>query len=88
MKSCKTCIHYKLCEYSTIADIEVTCKDWISNTIVVDTVRKMQGKLKKAFANTMIIRDVHNNEPNMDSDDVWDAIDQIAKELLEEENDV
>jgi len=29
---CKKCLHYAICEYSTIADKEITCKDFIYNT--------------------------------------------------------
>jgi hypothetical protein len=47
MKICKDCIHYNICEYSTIADKEVNCKDFISKTIKVDTVQKFAKYLKE-----------------------------------------
>lgn len=28
---CKDCLHYSICEYSTIADKEVDCKDFTYN---------------------------------------------------------
>ena len=29
MATCKDCVHYGICEYSTIIDKEIKCKDWI-----------------------------------------------------------
>ena len=68
---CKNCIHYNVCEYSTIADKEVDCKDFISNTIKSDIVRKMQEKIRSKSEYGTI-----NISP-------W-QLDQIAKEVLEE----
>ena len=30
LKFCKDCIHYKICEYSTIVDKPTTCKDFLT----------------------------------------------------------
>ena len=72
--TCKNCIHYGICEYSTIADKEVDCKDFISNTIKAETVRRMQERLKN------YLREV------ADGDIGYGWIDQIAEEMLEEDN--
>lgn len=34
---CKDCLHYGICEYSTIVDKEVKCKDFIYN---IDNIKK------------------------------------------------
>lgn len=34
---CKKCIHYDICEYSTLTDKEIKCKDFIYST---DYIRK------------------------------------------------
>lgn len=36
---CKNCIHYTICDYSTIADKEIKCKDFISKEDYVKIVR-------------------------------------------------
>lgn len=82
MRICKNCIHYNVCEYSTIADKEVDCKDFISNTIKADTIRKMQERLK---AETITIQD-HTGK--LGSVIIVSTVDQIAKEMLEENNDI
>lgn len=82
MRICKNCIHYNVCEYSTIADKEVDCKDFISNTIKADTIRKMQERLK---AETITIQD-HTGK--LGSVIIVSTVDQIAKEMLEENNGI
>lgn len=37
MKICKDCLHYGICEYSTVIDKEVECKDFIYN---IDNIKK------------------------------------------------
>jgi hypothetical protein len=39
MATCKDCLHYGICEYSTIADKEIKCKDYICKTDYVKVVR-------------------------------------------------
>lgn len=39
MATCKDCMHYSICEYSTIADKEVKCKDYIYKIDCVEVVR-------------------------------------------------
>ena len=50
----------------------------------VDTIKRMQERLQEEFAKIMIIRGVENDDPNMDSDDVWDALALVTKEMLED----
>ena len=76
MSICKNCIHYNVCEYSTIADKEVDCKDFLSKTLKSDTVRKMRDMLSdKAL----------NKYPYVGYIDVFD-VEKVARELLEENN--
>lgn len=46
-KFCKNCIHYEVCDYSTVMDKVVDCKQFISKTIVSDTVNKFADYLKE-----------------------------------------
>ncbi|MDD5980168.1 MAG: hypothetical protein PUC23_03550 [bacterium] len=39
MATCKDCIHYGICEYSTITDKQVKCKDFIFKEDYVKVVR-------------------------------------------------
>lgn len=39
MGTCKDCIHYGICEYSTITDKQVKCKDFIFKEDYVKVVR-------------------------------------------------
>ena len=57
---------------------------WCMEKTKADTVKRMQERLQEEFAKTMIIRGVDNNDPNMDSDDVWDALALVTKEMLED----
>ena len=34
---CRDCLHYSICEYSTVIDKEVECKDFIYN---IDNIKK------------------------------------------------
>lgn len=36
---CKECVHYSICEYSTIADKEIKCKDYIKKQDYIKIVR-------------------------------------------------
>ena len=69
--------------HGNIADGGTSCH-WCQDKTKADTVRKMQEKLQEEFSQIMIVRSIDNDDPNMDSDDVWDALDRVAKELLED----
>ena len=36
---CRKCVHYDLCEHSTIIDKEIQCKDFVSKEDFVEIVR-------------------------------------------------
>lgn len=42
---CKDCVHYGICEYSTIVDKEIKCKNFIRQSDYVDVVRCKDCKL-------------------------------------------
>ena len=44
MKTCRNCIHYNLCEYSTIVDKEVDCKDFLFKDLLEKFVDRLINK--------------------------------------------
>ena len=68
--------------HGNMADGGTSCH-WCMNKTKADTAKRMQERLQEEFAKIMIIRGVDNNDPNMDSDDVWDALALVTKEMLE-----
>lgn len=44
MKTCRNCIHYKVCEYSTIVDREVDCKDFLPKDLLEGFVDRLINK--------------------------------------------
>lgn len=69
--------------HANMADGGTSCH-WCMDKTKADTVNMMQERLQEEFAKIMIIRGVDNNDPNMDSDDVWDALALVTKEMLED----
>ena len=44
MKTCRNCIHYKVCEYSTIVDKEVNCKDYLPKDLLEEFTNMLTNK--------------------------------------------
>lgn len=44
---CRKCVHYGLCEHSTIIDKEIQCRDFISKEDFVEVVRCCDCKHKQ-----------------------------------------
>ena len=82
MRICKNCIHYNVCEYSTIADKEVDCKDFLSKTLKSDTVRKMQRLFEERLD---ISADGYYSTEEVKLD-CFETLERIAEEILEENN--
>lgn len=80
MMTCRNCIHYVVCEYSTIVDKKVKCKQYIPKTIIADTVRKIQQRLKDEEFKVSV--DAYSYGYLLGEED----IDEIAEEILEENN--
>lgn len=52
MKTCKNCVHYGICTFSTIADKEIKCKDYICKTDYMKVVRCKDCKHSRPIDNT------------------------------------
>ena len=46
MKTCRNCIHYPVCSYSTVRDIETDCKDYISIDKPLDLLKDFIMRIK------------------------------------------
>jgi hypothetical protein len=47
MKTCRNCIHYRLCEYSTIQNVETKCKDHLHVDYPTKFLKEFVLKLKE-----------------------------------------
>ena len=49
MAICKECVHYGICEYCTIIDKEIICKDFVAKADYIKVVRCQDCKFYKPF---------------------------------------
>lgn len=75
MKTCKNCIHYKLCEYSVWSDREVKCRDFLSKDIFKEFVEE----LKKHSCN-YDLPNYHSFEA-IDVEVIDEIVDEVIKKL-------
>ncbi|MBE6784161.1 MAG: hypothetical protein E7536_09150 [Ruminococcaceae bacterium] len=61
---CRKCVHYGLCEYSTIIDKEIQCRDFISKEDFVEVVRCKDCLFSKPYKTIGESEEYYCQNPN------------------------